>query len=348
MYYKEGYTAPVWNFDADAIKKYEEKQQLKKRCNFVGIMIIISTFAFLLLSVMAAFIYGFVIANEIISPSDFFTEAYDSIFLNIMTGFCNITAIGICGAVFIKKLRIDNPDNLPFEKIGVKKLFALCAIGFTVCNLSNYLTNLFLNAAYSFGIDLNLENISYDSNSVFEIIVYLISVAVVPAFSEELLFRGAVLSSLRKYGDGVAVFVSSLFFGIFHGNFIQFPFAFIVGLVLSFAVVYTNSLLPAMLIHFMNNGYSVVCDVLTTNMDRWNLNENIVYITNYAFVIVVAVIAVISLVKLSRKDKEFLKLKPNEGLLERKEIKKTMLASPAMIIAFLLLLGETVLSHISV
>ncbi len=327
------------------LKNNIEKANLKKRCNFVGIMVIISTFAFLAFNFIVSFIYA--IVNGFAS-SHTFTEATDSLLLNTLTGLCNITAIGICGAVFIKALRYDAPDAISFDKVGFKKTAALCAIGFTVCNLSNYMTNLFLSSAYSFGIDLNVDSMNYDSNSAFEIIVYVLSVAVVPAFSEELLFRGAVLSSLRKYGDGVAVFVSSLFFGIFHGNFIQFPFAFIIGLVLSFSVVYTNSLLPAMLIHFLNNSFSVVCDVLTTNTERWNLNESIINISIYVFVVAVAITAVVSLIKLSRNDKKFLRLKQYEGSLEKKDIRKALLTSPAVIIAFLLLLGESVLTHVSI
>lgn len=333
------------NADVDQIKKKAEKMDLKKRCNFVGIMIIISTCAFLAFTFIVSFIY--VIVNSYVSANTF-TQATDSLMENMLSGFCNITAIGVCGAVFIRTLRYEAPDAISFNKVGFKKTAALCAIGFTVCNLSNYLTYLFLSSAYSLGIDLNIDTTTFDSNSAIEIIVYILSVAVVPAFSEELLFRGAVLASLRKYGDGVAVFVSSLFFGIFHGNFIQFPFAFIVGLMLSFSVVYTNSLLPAMLIHFFNNSFSVVCDVLATNTERWNLNESIVNISIYVFVIAVAVVAIVSLIKLTNSDKTFLRLKQYEGDLGKKDIKKALLTSPAIIIAFLLLLFESVLTHISV
>ncbi len=351
MYYKEGYRPPIWNYTPETHKKTQEEYELKRRSNFAGIIILISAFAFMLMSYVAAYIYGIVTARELFSStasSVFSTEAYDSILMNVLTGFCNITAIGICGAVFIRKLRSDTPDNLPFDKISVKKLLALCFIGFTVCNLSNYMTNLFMDSAYSFGIDLNIETLSFDSNSAVEIIVYILSVAVVPAFSEELLFRGALLSSLRKHGDGLAVFISSLFFGLFHGNFIQFPFAFIVGLVLSLSVVYTNSLLPAILIHFFNNSFSVICDVLYTNADSWNLSENIVNISIYVFMIFASILALISLIKLSGKDKEFLKLRSYEGTLERKEVKKTILTSPTLIIAFILLLAEAIFTHVSV
>ena len=67
-----------------------------------------------------------------------------------------------------------------------------------------------------------------------------------------------VLNSLRKFGDWPAIFVSAFLFGILHGNFIQIPFAFVVGIGLGIATVMTNSLWPAIIAHFINNSYAIL------------------------------------------------------------------------------------------
>lgn len=54
-------------------------------------------------------------------------------------------------------------------------------------------------------------------------ILYVIGVAVIPPLVEELGFRGVMLSALRRYGDGFAVLVTAVAFGIFHGNPVKFP-----------------------------------------------------------------------------------------------------------------------------
>ena len=70
--------------------------------------------------------------------------------------------------------------------------------------------------------------------------------------SEELLFRGLILRSVEPYGKKVAIFVSALLFGLFHGNLIQIPFAFAVGLILGYVALEYN-LLWAMALHMFNN-----------------------------------------------------------------------------------------------
>ena len=54
------------------------------------------------------------------------------------------------------------------------------------------------------------------------------------------------------YGRNFAIFVSAFTFGLFHGNLIQSPFAFLVGLVLGY-VAAEYSIAWAMLLHMINN-----------------------------------------------------------------------------------------------
>lgn len=72
-----------------------------------------------------------------------------------------------------------------------------------------------------------------------------------PVF-EEILFRGLVLRSLEPYGKKFAIVGSAFLFGMFHGNVVQTPFAFLVGLVLGYAAVEYN-ICWAMLLHMINN-----------------------------------------------------------------------------------------------
>lgn len=70
--------------------------------------------------------------------------------------------------------------------------------------------------------------------------------------SEEILFRGVVQKSLRNFGRNFAIFGSAFTFGMFHGNLMQAPFAFLVGLVLGY-VADTYSIGWCMLLHMINN-----------------------------------------------------------------------------------------------
>ena len=69
---------------------------------------------------------------------------------------------------------------------------------------------------------------------------------------EELLFRGIVMRSMEPYGKRISIFVSALLFGFYHGNPIQAPFAFLVGLVLGYVAMEYN-IVWAMVLHMFNN-----------------------------------------------------------------------------------------------
>ena len=69
---------------------------------------------------------------------------------------------------------------------------------------------------------------------------------------EEILFRGLVMRSLEPYGKRMAILVSALLFGFYHGNPVQTPYAFLVGLVLGYVAMEYN-MIWAMVLHMFNN-----------------------------------------------------------------------------------------------
>lgn len=101
-----------------------------------------------------------------------------------------------------------------------------------------------------------LDSVSGGSNT-FSMFLYASFLAPV---SEEILFRGFVLRSLRPYGKRFAIFGSALLFGLFHGNLLQTPYAFLAGLLLGYMMV-EYSIVWAAALHIFNN--LVLADLLT-------------------------------------------------------------------------------------
>ena len=94
-------------------------------------------------------------------------------------------------------------------------------------------------------------------------VLYVISVVLLPSVLEELIFRGAVLQSLRRYGDGFALVASSALFALMHSNWLSFIPTFLFGLAIGFFVMRTGSILTGILIHMANNGLYVINNMLT-------------------------------------------------------------------------------------
>lgn len=82
--------------------------------------------------------------------------------------------------------------------------------------------------------------------------VFILVVVLGPIF-EELVFRKLLIDKLARYGTAFASIVSALVFGLYHGNFEQFFYAFFVGIVLSYVYcVYGKAIYPV-IIHICLN-----------------------------------------------------------------------------------------------
>lgn len=77
-------------------------------------------------------------------------------------------------------------------------------------------------------------------------------VGIAAPIAEELLFRGLLLRTVAPYSKKLAVFASSLLFGLFHGSLSQVPYAVLLGLVLGY-VALEHHIVWAVILHLFNN-----------------------------------------------------------------------------------------------
>lgn len=101
-------------------------------------------------------------------------------------------------------------------------------------------------------------------------------------FSEELLFRGAILRFLLQWSKRpwVAILVSSIMFGAMHGNWEQGIAGFIIGVLLGWLAYRTGSIIPGIILHILNNGMAFIEDHYFPNLD-----QSVYFSTPYIYVI---------------------------------------------------------------
>ncbi len=87
---------------------------------------------------------------------------------------------------------------------------------------------------------------------------FFISVAIIPAFSEEMLFRGFLYTQYRKRSILMGALLTGLMFGLLHGNLNQMAYALVMGFVFAMVDEAAGSTLPSMLMHLLVNGGSVI------------------------------------------------------------------------------------------
>lgn len=94
--------------------------------------------------------------------------------------------------------------------------------------------------------------------SNYQLVLLFFTLAVVPAFVEELLFRAVILENLLPYGRTTAIVGSAFLFGLMHQNAEQFFYATAAGVVLGWIYTATHSVWPCVLMHLVNNFQSVL------------------------------------------------------------------------------------------
>lgn len=245
----------------------------------------------------------------------------------LFNGLMSVILFFAVGLIYVLLEKRSFASLFPFEKIGAKKLFMLCVIGIAVSLTSNLAPNLLTDVFGLFGLSNSGGEISYSDTHPTGLLYYLI-IAVTPAFAEEFAFRGVLMGSLRKYSDGLALVVSSAAFALMHGNFVQIPFTFCCGLMFGFLVIKTNSLLPSIIVHFLNNGLSVTFDLLY----RYKmLSAGMVNLCYGAIIVITCALALVFIRKFAKENEGFFRLKGADDVIPYRKKLKTTAGSPFMV-----------------
>lgn len=77
---------------------------------------------------------------------------------------------------------------------------------------------------------------------------------------EELVFRGAVLRALLQWkrNPWIGIVISALLFAFIHMNPVQMPHAFLIGILLGWMYYRTDSIIPGVVYHWVNNTVAYV------------------------------------------------------------------------------------------
>jgi membrane protease YdiL (CAAX protease family) len=121
----------------------------------------------------------------------------------------------------------------------------------------------FINAIKSFFDTLNeMVEKTYgnllSADNVFEMVFVFFIVAVIPAVSEEVMFRGYVQKSFElKMTPFKAALITAIFFGLYHFNPYGIIPLILLGVFFGYAAYKTNSIIVPMVLHFLNNFIAV-------------------------------------------------------------------------------------------
>ncbi|MBE6892959.1 MAG: CPBP family intramembrane metalloprotease [Ruminococcaceae bacterium] len=310
------YVEPLWK---------REKRLIRGSGNGIGM----AALGYVAFSLLAGIIYAVLV--QLVFPAAnihgllYVTESVEWILNLLIYVFSLMIPFGIYALCIKMPLKV----AVPFRKAKADLTFGGFLVGLGTGILASYATTYLQLGLEMVGIGITMPE--YETpKTAFGIILYVINLTVAPAFIEEIIFRGIVMQSLRRFGDIFALVSSALIFGIFHLNLIQMPYAFILGLCIGYFVMRTGSLWVGVLIHFVNNSVAVAFELLYPHM-----TEEVYYMANAVYNLVCVILSVIAIGFLLAKYKDIFRFEPSKSVLAPGKKTVYFLTSPALILAML-------------
>ncbi|MCQ2400288.1 MAG: CPBP family glutamic-type intramembrane protease, partial [Clostridia bacterium] len=168
-------------------------------------------------------------------------------YLSFSLGWLSLLAVVIGYSVKNK----ENPFKrmaLPDKKCILPAVLLFIGLFFGLSELNGYFIN-FLKSAVGY----TYEEPSLPSLSPINFILTVITVCVMPALVEETVFRGILSDGLKGGNVWINSTVTGLCFALYHMNPAQTPYQFAVGFLFGYVSTKSGSILPSVVIHFVNN-----------------------------------------------------------------------------------------------
>lgn len=133
-----------------------------------------------------------------------------------------------------------------------------------LCNFVGILLTGIIGVITGNQVENVLASVVTETSLLFNLVFMVICAPIM----EELVFRKLLVDRTLKYGEGVAVLLSGLMFGLFHGNLNQFAYAFSIGLFFAFIYVKTGKIIYTIGMHLVMNFFGgIVATLLMKAID---------------------------------------------------------------------------------
>lgn len=201
--------------------------------------------------------------------------------------FSIVTLYGIGFPCFYLVLHRLPKDTMAPVEMGTRSWWRALCIAFAFMMVGNYIGN-FITFYFSSMMGGALQNPVAEMTSGQPFWMNLVFVAILGPILEELVFRKAVCDRLLPLGEGYAVILSAILFGLVHGNFFQFFYAAAVGALFAFVYVKTGRIRYSIAYHMIINFLGgVLAPWLMNRLVPWLTEEGMMQLlemqtSNYA------------------------------------------------------------------
>lgn len=147
--------------------------------------------------------------------------------------------------------------TMRFNKISVRMMLFAAVLAAVGMFMANYLTAWWLLLIEKLGGVPQESGISIPADSA-SLMLSILTVGIVPGVCEETLFRSGLMSAWERFGKKKALIVTSVLFALLHGTIAGLPNQIMMGLVLGYIVLLTDSVYAGMIYHAVHNSLTML------------------------------------------------------------------------------------------
>jgi len=240
----------------------QDKERMALRTTFSGVSV--GLLIFMLLELIAPIAIKDMLKNS--AAASGFAETLQSDELAQIITLLSVIICGIaCFAAIKCMIKIPFAVAVP-HKVPIFSYWVCSAAIFQgILALGIFVSQFAERMLSAVGIFPVYDDLIIPSSKLSAVVLVLNLSLFTPVF-EELIFRGIVMQSLRRFGDGFAVLISATAFALLHRNPFSFPYAFLSGLLFGFFAIKAHSLFIPIFLHSINNATAVMFELLSSTV----------------------------------------------------------------------------------
>lgn len=152
-----------------------------------------------------------------------------------------------------------------FRPTDKRVYFLSVLLGISACIVSMGVSVIWQMILLLLGCDATSSSTMPETFQWWHLLLSLILTAVLPAICEEFVNRGMLVGVLRNsFSEKMTVLLGGIAFGLFHQYISQTVYTALMGMLLTYLVLKTRSIIPAAIVHFTNNAISVIMEFMQT------------------------------------------------------------------------------------
>ena len=247
-------------------------REAKKICSKIGLVLI----SYSLIVFAVTYIFSSIVINYI--DKSFFQDEN----IKVITNSVIMYAIGFPYLYFLLGRKKNISENTTKKKLGIIKIIKIFLITYALTIASNLVGRLITTIIGEIkGEKVDDALLGYVGG--VDIYVLVLATCIGAPLFEEYVFRKLIIDKLKKYGEFLAIMVSGVTFGLFHGNFNQFIYALVIGMVFAYVYIRTNNILHTIILHAMINFIGSVVGIQIIG------SENVLMIQIYSLIVFIII-----------------------------------------------------------